>query len=104
MASWSTRAAVRGTGPPWSIPNPEFLRISRSPSASSNAFSAELPNSMDVTEPSTPLDTQDWLQECQLSAHGDLTVTERMGTLLDSGQFADVTIRVGQGSDYATFK
>ena len=42
--------------------------------------------------------------ECQLSAHGDLTVTERLATLLDTGQFADVTIRVGQGAESESFK
>lgn len=44
------------------------------------------------------------VRECQLTSHGDLTVTERLATLLDTGQFADVTIRVGQGTDLKSFK
>jgi len=44
------------------------------------------------------------VRDCQLSAHGDLTVTERLATLLDTGQFADVTVRVGAGGQAASFK
>jgi len=46
----------------------------------------------------------EWLDDCQLSAHGGLTVTERLATLLDTGQFADVTVRVGAGGQTASFK
>ncbi|XP_045106865.1 mucin-5AC-like isoform X2 [Portunus trituberculatus] len=44
------------------------------------------------------------LHEMQLGATGDMTVVERLQYLLDTGQFADINIRVGQGNNAALFK
>lgn len=48
--------------------------------------------------------TQAATREYQMDANGELTVVERLATLLETGQFADVSIQVGQGSDAVTFK
>ena len=42
--------------------------------------------------------------EKQLSSNGELTVIERLAHLLDTGQFADVNVRVGKGTDQTVFK
>lgn len=42
--------------------------------------------------------------EYKLASNGELTVVERLASLLETGQYADVTIRVGEGDDVVTFK
>lgn len=42
--------------------------------------------------------------EMQLGVTGDMSVVERLQYLLDTGQFADVNIRVGQGNNVTLFK
>ena len=39
-----------------------------------------------------------------MAANGELTVVERLASLLETGQFADVTIQCGSGNGAATFK
>ncbi|KAK8392612.1 hypothetical protein O3P69_014792 [Scylla paramamosain] len=46
---------------------------------------------------------QDWM-EMQLGVTGEMTVVERLQYLLDTGQFADINIRVGQGNSATLFK
>ncbi|KAL7633930.1 UNVERIFIED_CONTAM: hypothetical protein RMT77_015891 [Armadillidium vulgare] len=48
--------------------------------------------------------TQAATRECKIASNGELTVVERLATLLQTGQFADITIRVGEGKDTTTFK
>ena len=39
-----------------------------------------------------------------MATNGELTVVERLTTLLDTGQFADVNVRVGKGNEQTVFK
>lgn len=39
-----------------------------------------------------------------MAATGEMSVVERLKYLLDTGQFADVNIRVGQGNNATVFK
>ncbi|XP_069956477.1 uncharacterized protein [Cherax quadricarinatus] len=48
--------------------------------------------------------TRPALRESQVVATGEMSVLERLQYLLDTGQFADVNIRVGQGSNATVFK
>ncbi|KAG7157023.1 BTB/POZ domain-containing protein 6-like 4, partial [Homarus americanus] len=44
------------------------------------------------------------MNDSQLAGTGEMTVVERLRYLLDTGQFADVNIRVGQGQNVTVFK
>ncbi|XP_042243624.1 mucin-5AC-like isoform X2 [Homarus americanus] len=130
MATWTTRPAVRGTETIWG-PGSPLESPSSSLASPSSPLGAAAPSSTPSTPPMSPswvanpshppahmtggdsdddfdddLDDSgydDWL-DSQLAGTGEMTVVERLRYLLDTGQFADVNIRVGQGQNVTVFK
>ncbi|XP_045624584.1 serine-rich adhesin for platelets isoform X2 [Procambarus clarkii] len=113
MATWTTRPAVRGTDancweptPPPSSPLAPSCTPSTPPMSPHSPWD-DLPPSQEVTD--SDLDDMDdsgfydWM-ESQMAATGEMSVVERLKYLLDTGQFADVNIRVGQGNNATVFK
>lgn len=101
MATWSTKSALLGS----SESDTSCLSSPSSPPVT--------PTTTTYTPPTTPSPTlddcmddsgfQDWM-EMQLGVTGEMSVVERLQHLLDTGQFADITIRVGQGNNSGVFK
>ncbi|XP_066985429.1 LOW QUALITY PROTEIN: serine-rich adhesin for platelets-like [Macrobrachium rosenbergii] len=125
MATWTPRNAMRGIAvSPWGRPppppylSPEYPSSETLPStppdsdlddegaSSSSSSSSTYPVESDMPIPISPYEepeVDDWLEQ-QLATTGEMSVVERLQYLLDTGQFADVNIRVGQGNNVTVFK
>ncbi|XP_068239985.1 serine-rich adhesin for platelets-like isoform X2 [Palaemon carinicauda] len=120
MATWTPRNAMRGIAvsrwghpPPPPYLSPEYPSSDTLPSTppdsdldEEDSESSTFPIESDVPIPLSPYEepeVDDWLEQ-QLATTGEMSVVERLQYLLDTGQFADVNIRVGQGNNVAVFK
>ncbi|XP_042892767.1 uncharacterized protein LOC122266888 isoform X2 [Penaeus japonicus] len=99
MATWTARPAAQGTPiSSWEEPG--------SPDSAPSSTTTPTPTHspcMDSSDPMEDSGFHDWL-ESQMSVTGEMSVVERLQYLLDTGQFADVNIRVGQGNNVVVFK
>ncbi|XP_069972624.1 nuclear pore complex protein DDB_G0274915 isoform X2 [Penaeus vannamei] len=99
MATWTARPAAQGTpASSWEEPG--------SPDSAPSTMATPSPTHspcMDSSDPMEDSGFHDWL-ESQMSVTGEMSVVERLQYLLDTGQFADVNIRVGQGNNVVVFK
>ncbi|XP_027212089.2 nuclear pore complex protein DDB_G0274915 isoform X3 [Penaeus vannamei] len=106
MATWTARPAAQGTpASSWEEPG--------SPDSAPSTMATPSPTHspcMDSSDPMEDSGFHDWLgmeggtAESQMSVTGEMSVVERLQYLLDTGQFADVNIRVGQGNNVVVFK
>ncbi|XP_050720424.1 uncharacterized protein LOC127000585 isoform X2 [Eriocheir sinensis] len=114
MATWAAKSAIQGSY--FSSESDSASCLSSAPSSRPPTPTTTTPTTPTLPSPSTPSpDTtiedcmedsgfQDWMAEMQLGVTGDMSVVERLNYLLDTGQFADVNIRVGQGNNVSVFK